>query len=383
MRAERKIDAIRFSADWTIQEAAPTTIWFEVEAEGEILDQISLHSEPFLVALVVPSMERGVNLHIDWPVSDEQVYKTNEFLVPLLKSMFPQLEPIKVTASASEKVESKQRHGGAITGMSCGLDSFATLRANSQQGVPESMKIRAFLFHDVGASGTEGRDGRLFQARFQRAKAVATSLQIPLIKIRSNIAEIFKTSFVQTHTIRNAAAASVMRDIAGSYLYSSTFAYSGIHGGRTWDCATADPILLPLLSTADFEHVSAGAGLSRLDKTLAYMDAPLCLDQLDICTSPKAGIEKNCGKCGKCGRFLMVGEARGELDRYSEVFDLNRYKSRRWHIARRMTRWSHQRNLNPNDRDHLMFIAQAGLKLPWSARAAGRIAAAMTHLFAR
>lgn len=169
-------------------------------------------------------------------------------------------------------------------------------------------------------------------------------------------------------------------DLVDTYLYSSTFAYSGIHGGETWDSATADPILLPLLSTDAFEMVSSNASQTRMDKTLAYLDAPLHLEELDICTASQPGRFQNCGCCGKCGRFLLVAEARGELAKYAKIFDLEAFKAHRWKNVKRMVKWSFHRNFNPNDLDHLRYLKQKNAHLPVTAYLAGRLAALWTFL---
>jgi hypothetical protein len=380
LRSEKKIGAVRHSIDWFVLDSDPVEIWFEVEATEEILDRIQLRPEPFLIALLVPCMERGVDLFIDAPIENEQLVKTNDYVCPLLASILVGRRMVHVSASSVVERQSVERQSGSLTGMSCGVDSFFTLNRSLAPDFPVDMRVKYLAFHDVGASGQGGRDGSIFKDRFSRAEKVANQFDLPIIRVLSNLAEVYQTGFVQTHTLRNAAAAAVLQDIAGSYLYSSTFGYSGIHGGATWDSATADPIILPNLSTRNFEMISSGAGLSRLDKTLTYMESPFCLDSLDICTSPNSGQFQNCGKCGKCGRFLLLAEARGELVTYASVFDLERYWSRRWRIVVRMTQWAYQKKYNANDRDHLQHVMGLGLPLPWTARVTGRIVAALSYV---
>lgn len=380
LRSEKKNGAVRHSIDWLVPDSAPVEIWFEVEAPEEILDKIQLRPEPFLIALLVPCMERGVDLFIDAPIENEQLVKTNDYVCPLLASMFVGRRMVQVSASSVVERQSVARQSGSLTGMSCGIDSFFTLSRSLAPDFPVYLRVKYLVFHDVGASGQGGRDGSIFTDRFWRAEKVANQFNLPIIKVLSNLSKIYQTGFVPTHTLRNAAAAAVLQDIAGSYLYSSTFGYSGIHGGATWDSATADPVILPNLSTRNFEMISSGAGLSRLDKTLMYMESPFCLDSLDICTSPNSGRFQNCGRCGKCGRFLLLAEARGELETYAPVFDLDRYWSSRWRIVARMTQWAYQKRYNANDRDHLRHVTSLCLPLPWTARTTGRIIAALSFV---
>lgn len=379
LRSVRKNGSVRYSVDWCLPDLSPIDVWFEVEACEDILQKIQLRPEPFLIALLVPCMECGVDLFIDASVNNEQLVKVNDYVCPLLASMFPKLHQVSVGASSIGEHQTLQRKVGSVTGMSCGIDSFSTLIRSLEADFPEGLRVTHLAFHDVGSSGTEGRDSSVFKERFSRAEQVAKRFDLPIIKVLSNLPEIYQTGFVPTHTLRNAAAAAVLQDVVGTYLYSSTFGYHGIHAGATWDSATADPIILPGLSTRTFEMISSGAGLSRLEKTLRYMDSPICLESLDICTSPGSGRFQNCGRCGKCGRFLILAEARGELETYASVFDLERYRSRRWRIVARMTQWGYQKKYNSNDRDHLHHVESLGLSLPWTARATGRVVAALSY----
>jgi hypothetical protein len=379
-QAIRSENSLRLTADWDAPDGQSREIWFEVGAGPEILDRIQPHSTAFVLALTVPAMERGEDLYIDAPVDRHFLFNLNTCVVPLLASMMPALQPVKISARNGTPPEPRQDRQGASTGMSCGIDSFSTLISNAADDVPPHQKISHLVFHDVGAAGAEGRNGPLYEQQLERSRRVARAEGVPLVTVSTNLSAIYKTNFVRTHTLRNASAGLVLMDLVESYLYSSTFAYSGIHGGETWDSSTADPILLPLLSTRGFSMISANADMSRLEKTLAYTNQPVHFHDLDICTAPLPKKVQNCGECGKCGRFLLVAEARGELERYAEIFDLDRFRAKRAKNVKRLVKWAHHRNFNPNDLDHLQFLKQAGADLPLGARLAGRVSAWWTWL---
>lgn len=371
---------VRLAGTWDVPGQSPAEVWFEVEGPAEDLDRISLNANAFLVALLVPAMERGTDLRVDRAVTPELLFQINESVVPLLASMLPELTPVRVSAAEAAAPLPREGRSGASTGMSCGIDSFTTLIANRRAEVPEAQRISRLVFHDVGAAGQLNEFTDLFNHRFARSEQVAKSEGLPILKIRSNLTTLFRTGFVKTHTVRNASAAFVLQDLVESYLYSSTFAYSGIHGGTTWDSATADPILLPALSTRDFALISSNSAMSRLDKTLAYMATPIHLEHLDICTESDPGAFQNCGRCGKCGRFLLIAEAEGTIGTYAEIFDIARFRASRWKNVRQLTKLAHHRKYNPNDRDHLVYLRDKGADLPLSARAAGRLSAAWSRL---
>ncbi len=177
-----------------------------------------------------------------------------------------------------------------------------------------------------------------------------------MIEISSNLDDFYPDSFQRTHTLRNSAAAFNIKSIVRSYLYSSTYGYDGVNGRPTNDMATADPILLPQLSTPAFRLLSAGSGQRRIDKTVAYIADPIHVENFDICTRPTVSTMTNCGTCAKCGRFLLVAEFEGALNRFAECFDLDAYRAGRDQVIAQMVARGFVRLGNTNDREHLQYL---------------------------
>lgn len=213
------------------------------------------------------------------------------------------------------------------------MDSFAVCRDYlTGRSVPESLRITHFLFNDVGSHG-RGFDpvsARLFAQRTPVITEVATTLGIPLIRVRSNTDSFYDTPFAQTHTLRNASVALMLQGRASRFLYASGYPYQNIGVRLTKDIACIDPILLPLLSTETLSCVSAGAGYSRVDKTRLICDWPLVRENLDVCVVDFP----NCSKCYKCARTLLTLDVLGQLRAFSSSFDVAAYsKTQPGHIA--------------------------------------------------
>lgn len=119
--------SFRLSATWRHSNGNEREVFFEIEASKEDLARIQPHSSAFVVALIVPAMERGEDLHIEAPVDPDLLDNLNAYVVPLLLSMFPRFKPISVTASGTDTLPLTGDRRAASTGMSCGIDSLATL----------------------------------------------------------------------------------------------------------------------------------------------------------------------------------------------------------------------------------------------------------------
>lgn len=126
-------------------------------------------------------------------------------------------------------------------------------------------------------------------------------------------------------------------------------------------------MLLPMLSTDNMQFISAGAGYSRLEKTILIRDYEPAHEILDICVgNPNDRLDRgamNCSKCWKCSRALVTLEALGVLDKFSNVFDIEFYLENR-DAAMKTIRLSAYQG-KPADRDVLMFLKEKGIAVPY------------------
>lgn len=113
-------------------------------------------------------------------------------------------------------------------------------------------------------------------------------------------------------------------------MYASAYKYSEAFVGPTNDLAYNDLITLPLLSTDTLDAFSVGSEYSRVQKTLRVAELPDSYGTLDVCVNTSnSSSHTNCSKCWKCLRTLATLEIAGYLERYSDSFDLDIYKSQR------------------------------------------------------
>lgn len=179
-----------------------------------------------LAALLYPAMLTGRDLHIEADISQRLWTSAQGDLQDFLRACDPQLRRIRV--SAGWAAVPPTRNDGSATGFSAGVDSFATLSLYAGDRVPESLRIRRLTVHDVGAFGAGERVQQDFLKACRRAEDFAGRMGLEMAFVQSNLDHLYRVCapasiFPQTHSLRNAAAAHVLGDGVGCFLYSSAF----------------------------------------------------------------------------------------------------------------------------------------------------------------
>ena len=310
------------------------TLWYSLH--NSFSDLLTHSSDAPLVALLIPAMLMGEDIHIDGTISERLFYNLLRPLQRLLRHVIPSLNEVEIYPE-NLKCDQLNSALGVATGFSGGIDSYCVLADHVYSDIPESFKVTHLLFNNVGShtvhvgSHTIGGE-RLFRERYERLLPVVERIGLPFLIINSNL-DIFyggKIRFQQTHTLRNASVALLLQRGVGRFMYASTFDYSKSFVGSTYDLAYSDTITLPLLSTDAIDIFSVGSEYTRVQKTLRVAELSETYETLDICVNPNnTSGYTNCGKCWKCLRTLTTLEIAGYIERYSSQFDLNAYRTRR------------------------------------------------------
>lgn len=169
----------------------------------------------------------------------------------------------------------------------------------------------------------------MFKERAVGVEQVADLFQLPLIKVNSNLHSFYsamygKFTFAQSSTIRHASVPLILQEGIGKFLYAATFDYKIISVSQHRHLNFMEPLVLPYLATEAVDMVSVGNEYSRVEKTLQVAKIPESYSHLEVCASgTKAG---NCSSCFKCMETQLTFEIAGLLDKYSQVFDIAKYK---------------------------------------------------------
>ncbi len=311
-------------------------LWFKVTGEGD-LDPGAAVASPVAVGLLFPAMLLGADLEIDGTVSPRLLFNLNNDVQGFLRIHDPRLRRIKIDArpDADPRTTAKGRAG---TGFSAGVDSFATLAQYGHAGVAAGLRVTDLCIFDVGALGRSGRPEveALFQRAALRSRTFAAARGSGSFTVASNLDAFYAAlglSFLQTHTLRNVAAALTLEGVFDTYLYSSGFGPGDIRVSQDDGMAAMDPILLPLLATERMTFLSAGAGFTRFEKTEIISASEDAQRLLDVCVTPAAQRQRfdklNCSRCWKCARTMVSLDLMGKLDAFGGVFDVPHYRSNR------------------------------------------------------
>lgn len=284
---------------------------------------VSQSLDTALIALVLPAMLLGQNIHLQGNVSPLLHFHVQDYIIPLLATAFPLAKTISVTADAFLPSSSTGERA-VITGMSNGIDSLHVCATHLNANTPQEMRPTHLLFHDIGSHGREQSSvkSQLATERLKKSQASADALNLPLIVVRSNIGEFFPEEYEQSHTLRSASVALALSGKVSSFLYASGVSYGKLEIAGARGTAHFDPILLPLIKTEAMECFSIGASSTRVEKTAIVSEYEFSYSRLNVCVSTP----ENCSKCGKCLRTIFMLDLLGQADKYAAVFDLQIYK---------------------------------------------------------
>ncbi|WP_373530908.1 hypothetical protein [Vampirovibrio sp.] len=311
-----------------------TALWYQVDQQYQ---DYLVHEklDGFLVGLLILAMKLGEDIELAAPVSEKLYYNLTRYYMPILVQIIPGLCLIDIHAHAGfDYGTSYEPPKGVVTGFSAGIDSFCTLADHLYQpDIPDSFKLTHLVFNNVGAHGDEQSEPArtLFNKRFHNIKSISEEIQLPFIKIDSNLSDLLQMNFQQTNTPRNISAVLILQKLFRKYYYASSCDYSKSFVGPIHDTCYSDPITLSLLSTETMECIPSGSQYTRSGKTKIVSELALSQLHLNVCVAPDEDAG-NCGQCFKCLRTLLDLEILNKLENYSSLFNMtNYYRKRDWY----------------------------------------------------
>jgi hypothetical protein len=288
----------------------------------------------FLVGLLPLAMKTGEDIIVKGAISERLFYNLSNYYVEILTRIIPSFKKVKIIPESLSDGSRIPSQGGVITGFSAGIDSFCTIYDHFLESTPSNYKITHLLFNNVGSHGEFDaiKAESVFLSRYELIKGFAKESKLPFIRVNSNLSDLLKMNFQQTHVPRNVSSVLMLQKLIGKYYYASTYRYEDSFVGKTYDMAYSDPFAVHLLSTEKLECISSGCQHSRVVKTERVSNVPSSRDWLNVCVSPKED-GSNCSTCWKCNRTLITFEILGVIDSYKNVFDLGKWKwSKKWYI---------------------------------------------------
>lgn len=271
-----------------------------------------------------------------YPISEKLFYNLKYQVIPQLVNCNSKVSRINLDMPTTSVIYEGPL---VVTGMSRGVDSFATYVEYFKECELDKYRVNAFTYFEVGAHhGYDSKLGHgeetnheLYLNQLKKTKEFCDKNNLELITVTSNIDQITNMrnlwsdkGFGQTHAWRNCSVVMLLQKIICRYYYSSAHTLSTFKLDMNDDTAYYEQYLLPYLSTGSTEFYESNQDWSRLDKVKKIAKYEECQDYLQVCLM-KSG---NCGHCTKCKRTLLELDSLGEdvLNSFGKSFDLDDYK---------------------------------------------------------
>ena len=301
-------------------------LWYRVKPEfGKYF--CDDRADSFIVTFFTFAMERNFDLHSLYPVSEKLWYQLTTQVMPQLAVTSKGIgHEIKIIA---DKVsEPYQNERGVGTGMSCGVDSFATLYEYTELcNIPE-YKITHLTHFNVGAH--HGQTGsfdpelqrKLYKKDVAMVQRFCDKYGYKLIAVDSNLTEVLDSffgylNFSNTHTYRNIGVVLILQRLFSKYYYSPAVNLDHFVCRLEGDTAYYEKWLLPNLSTETTSFYNSNKNWTREEKLKQIVNFPQSYNWLKVCVKS----DVNCCKCVKCMRTILGLEAIGKTELYAKAFD--------------------------------------------------------------
>ncbi len=287
-----------------------------------------------LVMLFLYAMKVKEDLKFDMPITERLYYQVNTYLIDGLHQENKNYKKIKIYAErTSEDYQKEKEHKKVIgTGMSCGTDSLCTFYTHNYLNNCEDYKINILAYFNLGAfhygdgKKNENQEGKcVYEEHKKIVQKFADEVKLPLFILNSNFAELFPMDHDMVDAMRNCGAVLMFQKMFDVYYYSSSYPLNDFYLNPEKGSGYYEIYTLPNISTNSLTFYSSNSTYNKLRKITAISKFAPSYKYLNVCTVKST----NCGQCSKCARTLMMLDAVGKVNKYAEVFDIEKYKKRK------------------------------------------------------
>ncbi|WP_026666800.1 SH3 domain-containing protein [Butyrivibrio sp. AE2005] len=312
-------------------------LWYLFEKEFESYLCID-RCDAVIITLFFAAMKYGyTKICSKYPISKKLYYNLSYHIIPQLYAIDKRsLSRLKLEIPLIDSCFCGDR---VATGMSRGVDSFATLYEYGKRCNLDGYRLNLLTYFQVGAHhgydetmghSKESRQ-ELFEHQMEKTREFCKQEGYPLLVVETNVDDVLEHSdlfrehsFDRTHTFRNLGIATLFQRGIHRYYYSSTYNLTDFKFKIEGDIAYSEKWFIPLLSTGSIEFYSANQEWTRMEKVEKISQMKECYNYLQVCLV-KSG---NCGGCMKCKRTLLELDALGDdvLEKWGGSFNLATYK---------------------------------------------------------
>jgi len=306
-------------------------LWFAVDKKYE---EYTVHEtlDAFLMGLFIHAMELNEDIYLEAPVSEKLFYNLTNNIIKLYSLLDKDFNIINIHPKELTDIEMNPGGKNVATGFSGGIDSFSLLGDYYFNDLKTpNYKITHLIYNNVGAHGKNANI--FFDKRFDFLKKFGEEINLPFIKIDSNLYEILDSSFMLSVYPRNVASLLVLQKLFSKYIYASSYTFTDFLTTDIYKIGYLDPLVYAMFSTESMECVLVGSERTRTDKTKQVASLDASHKHLYVCTDTSLDEVKNCSVCFKCSRTLLTLDILGLQHLYKDVFDLEKFnKIKRFYI---------------------------------------------------
>jgi hypothetical protein len=245
--------------------------------------------------------------------------------------------------------------------------SYLIGRCFLKRDVPEHLQVGLLMHHNVGAFTSSEH----YEKSVKHSKRWAEDHNLPLVGARCDMSYWYRgMTFVQSHTMRNVAAALSLGHLFSEFLYASGYGIKSLVKKKLNDLDSLNSMMLPLLQVKHNRFRMFGTECSRTEKTAYVLSDDLLNQSLNVCCRLRRNDDcfLNCGTCTKCFRVIMVAEVKGKLEQLRKHFDLDAFHATRDRCLLNFLYGTFRPGGNAANRDLIRYLLDNNYRFPAAIR---------------
>ena len=305
-------------------------MWFAVrESYGTYL--VEDRVDAFVIALLTTAMHNAADIICDAPVTRRLLYQINHYLIPTMTSNMAEFYPIILYAQPTDEV--LECEGAVVTGWTGGVDSMFTYMQNICRSDPAHRLTHLLVANNGAIIGDTRETFKRMVEKTEKGFAADTGLSV--IGVDTNLQEILDENFLAVTAVRQTAVIAALQKLFRMFLESSAYGFSEF-SFCSEKMGSYEMALLKWFETNTTVFYSAGGSFLRWQKLQLLSDFPLAQRYLHPCIY---ALRDNCCECEKCIRTETVLYGLGMLDRFAQVFDVQKFEEEKdWYFAKVLTK---------------------------------------------
>lgn len=311
------------------KDGVKSSLWYEVpERYGQYLCYD--RGDAFLIAVLRYALVHGHDIVVSSPVSHSLYYQVTTMFIPgLVDAHANKLKPISIKTDVIPDLTVGE---AVMTGCSCGVDNMYVLREHTKEDAA-TMRLTHLVVNNMhtDAKGDNlDAQNEAFRSMVNRANKVATELRLEVIAADTNYSGgcFADMPYEGYTTFAHIFGAYALQKLCKTYILAAEFPVRdfSIRNAEYEDTAYYDLFTVAMMSTPGLMIYSGGGAKSRLEKVKAVVDWPIAQRYLNVCHRVGADDLRNCShNCPKCMYTMNEISAVGDIDNFSEVFDVEYY----------------------------------------------------------